>query len=136
MGGEVVADRADANSGWCTRSLFVDKKGDVPSLLVIIEEQGRGGRWASGRSDLFHRLDLRPFRTWDHLKLHLITFIQRLEARFFNRGVVDKDIRTIVLRDKPKPFLVVKPLDGTAGHGMILLTWGVERMPPYMIGGS
>jgi hypothetical protein len=44
MGGEVVADRADANSGWCTRSLFVDKKGDVPSLLVIIEEQGRGGR--------------------------------------------------------------------------------------------
>jgi hypothetical protein len=41
MGGEVVEERADANSGWCTRSLFVEKKGDIPSLLVTAEEQGR-----------------------------------------------------------------------------------------------
>jgi hypothetical protein len=29
MGGEVVEERADANSGWCTRSLFVAEKEDV-----------------------------------------------------------------------------------------------------------
>jgi hypothetical protein len=39
---------------------------------------------------------------------------------------VDEDIRTIILRDKPNPFLVVKPLYGAVCQGSILLTWDVK----------
>jgi hypothetical protein len=37
---------------------------------------------------------------------------------------VDKDIRTILLRDEPKPFVSIKPLDRSMSHSLILLAWG------------
>jgi hypothetical protein len=40
---------------------------------------------------------------------------------------MDKDIRTIILRDEPKPFLFVKPLHGAMRHNMILLASGVRE---------
>ena len=50
-------------------------------MLGTTEEQGRRCRWASGGSDLFHRLSLRPFGALGDLKLDLVAFIQGLEAR-------------------------------------------------------
>jgi hypothetical protein len=96
--------------------------GDFPPPPIMTEEQERDRELASAGRDLFHRLGLGPFGAGDHLKLYLIPFIERLEARLFNSRVVNKDIWTIVLRNETKPFLLVKPLDRTAGHGWILLT--------------
>jgi hypothetical protein len=41
--------------------------------------------------------------------------------------MVDEDICAAVLRDEPKPFLVVKPLHGTMGHDLILLAWNEKK---------
>jgi hypothetical protein len=87
------------------------------------EEQGRNCRWASGGSDLFHRLGLPPFGALGDLKLDLVAFIQGLEALHGNGRVVDEDSRTLILRDKPKPFLFVKLLHSSMSHVHILLTW-------------
>src|SRR5918992_5880060 len=78
-------------------------------------------------SALFHRLGLRPFGALSDLKLNLVAFSERPEPRRVNRRVVDEDIRPIVLRDEPKPFLVVKPLHRSLSHGMILLAWGERK---------
>ena len=74
--------------------------------------------------EIFHRLGLRPLGTLGDLKLDLIPLVERLEARVFNRRIMDEDIRPTVLGDEPEPFLFIKPLDGPMRHGMILLTWG------------
>jgi hypothetical protein len=124
------APRASATAGltWLP-SLLGTWPGDRLGVRAIFVggapgEPGRGCRCASGGSDLFHRLGLRSFGALGDLKLDLVAFIQGLEARRGNGRVVDEDIRTIILRDEPKPFLVVKPLHGTTSHDMILLTWG------------
>jgi len=78
-----------------------------------------------------HGLSLRPFRALSDHKLDLVAFTQGLEAcRVGNRRVVDENIRTVVLRDKPEPLLVVKPLHRSMSHGLILLTWGIQACRP------
>jgi hypothetical protein len=55
---------------------------DLVELLVrrAPEEEGRGCRCASGGSELFHRLGLRPFGAMGDRKLYLVALIERLEA--------------------------------------------------------
>ena len=91
------------------------------------EEKGRHCRFVSGGSDLFHRLGLRPLGSLGDVKLDLVAFSQGFEARGGNGQVVDEDIRTLILRDEPKPFLFVKLFDGSTSHDMILLAWGVSE---------
>src|SRR4029453_11302993 len=81
----------------------------------------------SGGSDLFHRLGLRPFGALGDVKLDLVAFSQGFEARGGNGRVMDEDVRPLILRNEPKPFLVVEPLDGSMSHNMILLAWGREE---------
>jgi hypothetical protein len=86
------------------------------------EERWRACRGASGGSDFFHRLGLKPFGALGDLKLDLVAFIERLEAQRGNGRVVDEDIRTLILRDEPKPFLETITKWGLAtcilaGHG-------------------
>jgi hypothetical protein len=82
---------------------------------------------ARGGQRLFHGLGLRPFGTLDDRKLDLVAFIQGLEPRLDNRRVMDEDIRPILLRDKSKPFVGIKPLHGSVRHGMILLAWDGKK---------
>jgi hypothetical protein len=68
-------------------------------------ETGRHGGLAHGSQRLFQGLGLEPFRALGDLELDPVTFVQGLETRGFgNRRVVDEDVRTLILRDKPKPF--------------------------------
>src|SRR6266511_4600820 len=112
------------------------KEGKIPPPAIMMEEQGRDTELPAGggRSELAHGLGLRALGARHDVKLDLLTFIQGTKAPGFNRRVVDEDIRTVVLGDKPIPFSCVKPLYGPLCHGMILLTWG-KRMPQRMIGG-
>jgi hypothetical protein len=86
-------------------------------------EAGSDEGLTSGDQRLCHGLGLRPFRTLVDLELDLVTFIQGLIARLDNRRVMDEDIRPVVLCDESKPFVGIKLLHGTIGHGMILLAW-------------
>jgi hypothetical protein len=78
-------------------------------------------------ASLGHGLGLGPFRALDHLKLDLVAFIQGTKPRAGNRRVMDEDVRTILLRDEPKPFVRVKPLHRALRHDRILLAWGVKE---------
>jgi hypothetical protein len=67
-------------------------------------EAGERCKIRGQRSELFHRLALRPLGALGGLKLDLVALRERLKARFFNRRVGDEDIRPIVLRDAPELF--------------------------------
>lgn len=57
---------------------------------------------------------------------HFLTFFQALEAIALNSAEVHEQIRAAFWSDEAKPFLVVKPLDGTAltcGH--FLIPWNL-----------
>jgi hypothetical protein len=103
---------------------------NVPPPPITREQQGRD-RGLPRDGELFHRFGLRPFGALDDLKLDRVTLRERPEPRRVNRRVVDEDISPTVLRDEPKAFLVVKPLDGTISHGMILLAWDERSLPPH-----
>ena len=55
--------------------------GGIPPPPITTEEQERDSVLASAGRNLFHRLGLGSFGAGDDLKLDLIPFIQRLEAR-------------------------------------------------------
>src|SRR5688500_18374198 len=102
----------------------------LPPRPIMTEEPWKDARLPRG-GDLFYGLGLRPFGALGDLKLDLVAFTQGLEAcRVGNRRVVDENIRTVVLRNKPEPFLVVKPLHRSMRHGVILLAWGLRACRP------
>src|SRR5215208_77439 len=52
-----------------------------------------------------------------HFELHLLTFLQRLEAGHLDRGVMREQIFAALARgNEAEAFGVVEPLDGTGCH--------------------
>ncbi len=56
------------------------------------------------------------FRTVGNLELHFIAFVQGLKPIFLNGGEVNEDIISVVSRNEPVAFFLVKPFDTTFGH--------------------
>ena len=105
------------------------EEGESPPRLIITAEQGRGRGLPAcgGHGELAHGRGLRALGARDDFKLDPVAFIQGTKAHALNRRVVDEDIRTTVLRNKPIALLLVKPLHSTLCQRMILLRWR-ERM--------
>src|SRR3954466_4832995 len=67
------------------------------------------------------RLDVRrlqALRAAAHLELHLLAFLQRLEAAHLDRGVMREQIFAALGRgDEAEALGIVKPLNGAGWHG-------------------
>jgi hypothetical protein len=63
-------------------------------------------------------LGFQAFATIDDFEVHDFTLVQGLETVTEDRCVVDENVLTRFLSDEPEAFLVVKPLDFTAGHNV------------------
>ena len=50
------------------------------------------------------------------LKLHLLAFLEALEARAGDGAEVDEHVRAILTRDKTKTLGIIEPLHGTDWH--------------------
>jgi len=73
----------------------------------------RWGSYVIGKNSttsiLPHACSLRALGTLGDLKLHSITFVERLEAFALNVAVMYEDIRTVIGRDETVPFSCVEP---------------------------
>jgi len=58
-----------------------------------------------------HVRGLQSLWTFDHIELHLHTFLQRAEAVGLNRAEVDEHILAPVSRNEAKAFRIVEPLE-------------------------
>src|SRR5215471_9018191 len=68
---------------------------------------------------VLERLNVRSLptlRPLNDVELNGLTFLQTLKAIGVNGGVVHEDIFTILARDEPEPFCVVKPLHCSLFH--------------------
>jgi hypothetical protein len=66
--------------------------------------------------DPLHIRRLGAFSAVRDVKAYPIAFGKRLEAISLNLRKVDKNVRTVVLLDKTKPFCVIEPLYCTFSH--------------------
>src|SRR6185503_12138381 len=57
-----------------------------------------------------------PLRALRDLELDLVTLVEGAEALGFDLRVVDEDVRTTLVRQKPETLGLVEPLDGTFDH--------------------
>jgi hypothetical protein len=65
---------------------------------------------------------LRAFRALNHIKIHCLSFFQGLESVSLDGTEMDKDIRTILLRDETEALLVVEPFHSSFRHDFYLLS--------------
>src|SRR3954469_17400819 len=98
--------------------------GDAQSLRrewrrarLRLTTQGKG----AGESDLANVRGLEPFRAFDHLELHVVSFGKRAEAVGDDCRVVDEDIFATILRYETEPLRIIEPLDRTLRHCCNLL---------------
>jgi hypothetical protein len=72
---------------------------------------------AAGRSDLLDVGGARPLGALLHIVLHLVRFLEGLEAARLDRGEVDEEILAAIVRgDEAETLGVVEPLYGTCAH--------------------
>jgi hypothetical protein len=108
-------------------------------------------RWARvgkiNRSDLDYICCLRTFLALNDVKLHFLTFGQGFETITLNSGIVHKHIFSVFTGNKPKSFIIVKPLNFTSNcHVMesqvpllrlnppaFSTKSGLETLPPKML---
>src|SRR5579863_8275689 len=64
-----------------------------------------------------HVLGLPALRAFDHVKLHLLTFLEAAEAARLNGREVHKYVFTVLAADETIAFGVVKPLHCSCFHG-------------------
>jgi hypothetical protein len=67
-------------------------------------------------------LGLRPTVTFFNLKAHPVTFIERSEPWHIDRRMVNKQILTIFLLNKSKPFSFTEPLHYSFSQSVDLLS--------------
>src|SRR5471032_2683231 len=85
----------------------------------------RGFLSQQGSAFCLYFVSLHSFLALHGDERHFLAFFEALEAVALNSAEVHEQIRTAFWSDKTKPFLVVKPLDGTAltiSHFLISLT--------------
>src|ERR1700722_7583775 len=68
------------------------------------------------RLDSLDVLRLPALGAFDHVKLHLLTFLQAAEAAGLNGGEMDENILAILAADESVSFSVVKPLHCSCFH--------------------
>jgi len=56
-----------------------------------------------------------------NLEFNPVAFVQRLKAVSDDTGIVDKKIRSVIMRKKSKTFLFVEPFDCSFSHKKLLL---------------
>jgi len=62
---------------------------------------------------------LRPFRTLNNLKLHLISFLKRAVPIAGDGGIMNENVWAIIAPDEAIPFGIIEPLDSS-----------LQRLPP------
>ena len=67
-----------------------------------------------------HVLGLPALRAFDHVKLHLLTFLQAAESARLNGREVHKYILTVLAADEAVALGVVKPLHCSCFHGVAM----------------
>ncbi len=68
--------------------------------------------------DSLHVLRLPALRAFDHIELHLLTFLQAPESARLNGGEVNKYVFPILTADESVTLGVVKPLYCSCFHGI------------------
>jgi len=68
-----------------------------------------------GRVETNDILCLEPLGLADHIELDALTLVECLEARTFDRAVVDEYIGTVILCQEAEPLLLGKPLHPASG---------------------
>ena len=71
---------------------------------------------------------LKPLRTFDDLKLDLVSFAQRPEAVLLNGRVVHEHVLATFLGDEPKALRIIEPLHRALRHCGHLLLSGSPRL--------
>jgi hypothetical protein len=74
----------------------------------------RGFLSQEGSAFCLYFVSLHAFLALHSNECHFLAFFQALETVALNSAEMHEQIRTAFWSDKTKPFLVVKPLDGTA----------------------
>ena len=68
--------------------------------------------------DSLYVLGLPPFRAFDYVKLHLLTFLQAAESIALNGREVNEHVLAVLAADETITFGVVKPLYCSCFHGV------------------
>lgn len=100
------------------------------ACLLCINASGGEKRRKTDVLDRFDIFSLKTFLTLGHDKANLLAFSQGTEAVALDLTEMGKHIRTVVLSDEAKTFLVVEPLHSTSSSSHILILY-IKIMAAY-----